>query len=196
MSTENPRTREPSRLALDRDDTVLLVIDIQERLGQAMDAARLATLVKNTGILVQTAKTLAIPILVTEQYPKGLGPTVKAIAELLPNDATPVEKVAFSCGAVKEVARRLFQTGRRQVVVVGMETHVCVFQTVRDLASGGYVPFVARDAVLSRTEENYTTGIELMRQAGATVTSTESVVFDLLGVAGTAEFKLISPLVK
>lgn len=189
-------TSAPSRLALNRDDTVLLVIDIQQRLGAAMEPARFERLVKNAGILIQTAKTLGLPVLVTEQYPRGLGHTVPALAELLPEDATPIEKVAFSCGAVKELASKLFSLKRRQVIVVGMETHVCVFQTVRDLVAGGYAPFVARDAVLSRTTENYDTGLELMRESGATISSTETIVFDLLGAAGTPEFKALSPLVK
>lgn len=194
--TESTSNATPSRLALHRDDTVLLVIDIQERLGAAMEPARFERLVKNTGILIQTAKTLGLPVLVTEQYPKGLGHTVAALTELLPEGTTPVEKVAFSCGAVKELARQLFALQRRQVIVVGMETHVCVFQTVRDLVAGGYAPFVARDAVLSRTTENHDTGLELMRESGATISSTETLVFDLLGAAGTPEFKALSPLVK
>lgn len=194
--TESTSNAASMRLALNRDDTVLLVIDIQERLGAAMEPARFERLVKNTGILIQTAKTLGLPVLVTEQYPRGLGHTVPALLELLPEDATPVEKVAFSCGAVKELARRLFDLRRKQVIVVGMETHVCVFQTVRDLVAGGYAPFVARDAVLSRTTENHDTGLELMRESGATISSTETIVFDLLGAAGTPEFKALSPLVK
>ena len=96
----------------------------------------------------------------------------------------------------KELARRLYMSGRRQVVIAGMETHVCVFQTVRDLAAGGYQPFVARDAVCSRTSENHETGLALMREAGATISSTEGILFDLLGAAGTPEFKAISPLLK
>lgn len=191
-----PTPRTPSRVALDRDDTALLVIDIQERLGAAMDPAKLERVVRNTGILLQAAKTLGLPVFVTEQYPKGLGRTLPSLMELLPEGVAPVEKVAFSCGAVKELARDLYATKRRQVLVAGMETHVCVFQTVRDLAAGGYVPFVARDAVLSRTQENQDTGFELMRASGATMTSTEAIVFDLLGTAGTPEFKAISPLVK
>lgn len=186
----------PSRLALDRDRTVVLVIDVQERLGAAMQQPAFERVVKNTRILIEAAKELGLPLLVTEQYPKGLGPTVSPLKELLNDDSTPIEKVAFSCGAVKEVARRLFQSGRRQVVVAGMETHVCVFQTVRDLVAGGYAPFVVRDAVLSRTQENHDTGLSLMRDAGATISSTEAVVFDLLGAAGTPEFKKLSPLMK
>jgi nicotinamidase-related amidase len=185
-----------SRFALERDRTVLLVVDVQERLGAAMDPAKLERMVKNTRLLIESAKVLGIPVFATEQYPKGLGPTVSALRDVLPADVAPIDKLAFSCGAVKEVARRLFQSGRRQVVIAGMETHICVFQTVRDLAAGGYQPFVARDAVLSRTAENHETGLQLMRESGATITSTETVVYDLLGAAGTPEFKQIAPMMK
>src|SRR4051812_31897822 len=109
-----------NRFALERDKAVLLVIDVQEKLGGAMEKAQFERLVKNTRILVDGAKELGIPIIASEQYPKGLGPTVAAVREALPADAPPVEKVAFSCGAVKEVARRLFVSGRRQVVIAGM----------------------------------------------------------------------------
>jgi nicotinamidase-related amidase len=188
MPARNPK------LALDRNTAALLVVDVQERLGAAMDPARFERSLKNTEILVESAKTLGLPILVTEQYPKGLGPTVRSIRQALSSE--PTAKVAFSCIAVDDVARRLKESGRTQVIVAGMETHVCVFQTVRDLLAEGYVPFVPRDAVLSRTTENQETGLSLMRDAGATVTSTETVVFDLLGAAGTPEFKKLSPLVK
>ena len=185
-----------SRFALERDKAVLLVVDVQEKLGAAMPQEAFDRLVKNTKTLVESAKILGVPVLATEQYPKGLGPTVAPVRDLLLPESAPVDKLAFSCGAVKEVARRLYQSGRRQVIVAGMETHICVFQTVRDLVAGGYQPFVVRDAVLSRTSENHETGLSLMREAGATVTSTETVVFDLLGAAGTPEFKQISPMLK
>jgi len=184
------------RFALARDDAALLVVDVQERLGKAMPGETYAALLKNVGNLIEGAKVLGLPVFVTEQYPKGLGRTEGALKEKLPADVTPFEKVAFSCGAVKDVALALFQSGRRQVVVVGMEAHVCVFQTVRDLVAGGYQPFVARDAVLSRTRDNLDTGLTLMRETGATISSTEAVLFDLLGEAGTPEFKAISPLLK
>jgi nicotinamidase-related amidase len=184
------------QLALDRANAALLVIDVQERLGAAMDPARFERLLKNNEILVETARTLGLPILVTEQYPKGLGPTVPAVRKALPPEVEPISKVAFSAHAVGLVADRLKQLGRSQIIVTGMETHVCVFQSVRDLIGTGYVPFVPRDAVLSRTPDNHETGLALMRDAGATLTSTETVVFDLLGEAGTPEFKKLSALVK
>lgn len=196
MAHDAPAGSLGSRFALERDKAALLVIDVQERLGKAMDPERYARVLKNTRTLVQGARVLGLPILVTEQYPKGLGPTEPSLAELLTADSAPVEKLAFSCGAVKEIARRLYASGRKQIVIAGMETHVCVFQTVRDLVAGGYQPFVARDAVLSRTAENHETGLALMRESGATISSTETALFDLLGEAGTPEFKQISPLLR
>lgn len=183
-------------LKLDRNDAVLLIVDIQERLGAAMPQERYETLVKNTGVLLETAKTLGFPVITTEQYPRGLGPTIATLREQLREDEAPVEKLCFSCAESDEVSRRLESLGRKQVIVVGMETHVCVFQTVRDLAIRGLRPFVVADATSSRTAENHAIGLSLMKEAGAVITSTESALFDLLGVAGTPEFKQLSKLIK
>lgn len=191
-----PEPRTPPRFALERDGAALLVIDVQDKLGAAMPAEAWARVVKHTVILVEAAKVLGLPVYVTEQYPKGLGPTNAQVLAALPAGATPIEKLAFSGGAVKSLALALFQSGRRQVIVCGMETHVCVFQSARDLAAGGYQPFVALDACSSRTAENQAIGAALMRDAGATLSSTEAIVYDLLGAAGTPEFKLLAPLLR
>jgi len=172
-------------LALDRANALLLVIDVQERLATAMQPAPLARLKKNAEVLIRAARRLAMPVVATEQYPKGLGPTVSSLREM-----------EFSCGASRPIAREILGTGRRQAIVVGMEAHVCVFQTVRDLLRGGFSVFVAQDAVISRTEENRAVGLALCEKAGATLTSTEAVLFDLLGVAGTPEFKELTALIK
>jgi nicotinamidase-related amidase len=149
---------------------------------------------KNAAVLLKVARRLGLPIVASEQYRKGLGETVPELRELLPKE--PIEKLEFSCGASKPVAREIVQTGRKQVVVVGMEAHVCVFQTVRDLLRGGFAVFLPQDAVVSRSEENRQVGLRLSEKAGATVTSTETIVFDLLGVAGTPEFKELAPLIR
>ena len=185
---------EPSTLALDRDNALLLVVDLQERLALAMNPQALAAVEKNAGVLIRVARRLGLPVFATEQYPKGLGHTVPGLRALL--EEAPMEKLEFSCGASKEIARRILASGRRQVIVVGMEAHVCVFQTVRDLARGEFAVFLAQDAVLSRTEENLRVGLHLCEKSGATLTSTETVMFDLLGVAGTPEFKELSPLIR
>ncbi len=185
---------DPRTLTLDRSDALLLVVDVQERLAAAMNPAALAAVEKNAIVLIKVARRLGLPIFVTEQYPKGLGHTLPSLRALL--EEAPMEKLEFSCGASQEIAKRIVGTGRRQVIVVGMETHVCVFQTVRDLARGEFAVFLAQDAVLSRTEENRRVGLHLCEKSGATLTSTEATVFDLLGVAGTPEFKELAPLVK
>ena len=185
---------ERSDLALDRNDALLLVIDVQDRLASAMPPEARAQMEKNAQVLIRAAKRLLLPIVATEQYPKGLGHTVAALREVLP--AAPIEKVELSCGANKMAARVILATRRNLVIVVGMETHVCVFQTVRDLLKGGFSVFVPRDAVISRTEANREVGLRLCEKAGATVTSTETVLFDLLGSAGTPEFKELAPLIK
>jgi nicotinamidase-related amidase len=181
-------------LALDRANALLLVVDVQERLVTAMPQGPLADLVKNARVLIRAARRLDIPVVATEQYPKGLGPTVASLRELLPAD--PMTKLEFSCGASKEIARHILAAGRKQVIVAGMEAHVCVFQTVRDLLRGGFSVFIAEDAVLSRTEANRSVGLRLCEKAGAVLTSTETILFDLLGVAGTPEFKELTALIK
>lgn len=179
---------------LDRTKAAVLIIDVQERLVPAIEPAALARVLKYSKALVGTAKEMGIPVFGTEQYPKGLGPMVKEIAELLP--APSLQKMTFSCPADAGIAKALADTGRKQVIVAGMETHVCVFQTVRDLVELGYEVHLCADAVASRTEEHRRTGIELAREVGAIVTTAETAIFDLLHQAGTPEFKKVSPLVR
>jgi nicotinamidase-related amidase len=184
----------PPRPKLDRNRAAVLVVDVQERLAPAIEPAALARVLKYSKALIGAAKELGMPVLATEQYPKGLGPTVRELAELLP--APPLQKTHFSCGADPAFASELEATGRRQIVICGMETHVCVFQTARDLAAAGYEVHVCADAVGSRTEEHRRIGLELARESGALVTTAETAIFDLLHQAGTAEFKKVAPLVK
>ncbi len=181
-------------LKLDRSKAAVLVIDIQSRLTPAMPPEALASVVKYTRALVGAAKELGLPVLATEQYPKGLGNVIPEVKDVLPSP--PLEKVHFSCGADPAFSAALEKTGRRQVVVCGMETHVCVFQTVRDLVAAGYEVHVCSDAVSSRTEEHRRTGLELCREAGAVVTTAETAIFDLLHEAATPAFKRVAPLVR
>jgi len=180
------------RFTLFREDTVLLVIDIQERLVPVMKYKD--QVIKNTQILLKAAAEMDFPVLATEQYPKGLGRTV---SELL--DAIGEEKVfpknSFTA-YTDEVKDALDKLGKRKILVTGMETHVCVFQTVRDLLNDGYQVFVVKDAVASRTKDNYVNGLELMQSLGAVVTNVETAIFDLLKVSGTPEFKVMSKLIK
>ncbi|HUJ27994.1 MAG TPA: isochorismatase family protein [Myxococcales bacterium] len=181
-------------LSLEREQALLLVIDVQEKLARAMQPDARARVERNIVVLMKAARRLGLPIVGTEQYPKGLGHTVAVLRELMPD--APMQKVEFSCGANKDIARHILGTARRQILVVGMEAHVCVFQTVRDLARGGFAVFVPEDAVLSRSETNRAVGLRLCEKAGAILTSTETALFDLLGSAGTPEFKELAPLIK
>ncbi len=177
--------------------TCLLVVDVQERLAAAMPEAALAKVVTNTCILLEAAELLGVRVLASEQYPKGLGPTVPAIAERLAKaHVTPVDKLTFDAASEPRLARALAEAAPRAVVVVGMEAHVCVFQTARELVRRGYATYVVEDAVSSRTEENKKAGLRLAGRAGAVRTVTEAVVFDWLERAGSDAFKTISRLVK
>ncbi|MGI6120321.1 MAG: hydrolase [Desulfosporosinus sp.] len=174
------------------EEAVLMLIDIQERLVPAMKYGQ--KVIENTNILISLAKKSGIPIIVTEQYPKGLGKTVSDISDNLEGSST-YEKLTFS-GCTSEVTSALKGLGRKKIIITGMENHVCVFQTVRDLLTQGYQVFLVRDAVCSRTKENYKNGLSLMSSMGAVVTNTETVVFDLLKQSGTPLFKEISKLIK
>lgn len=180
------------KFTLKKEETVLMIIDIQERLAPAMENGK--KVIDNTNILIKTAQKLDIPIIGTEQYPKGLGKTVAEIRENV-NTELFYEKIAYSA-YIEEVKLELKKLGRKKVIITGMETHVCVFQTARDLLDNGYQVFVAEDGVCSRTRENYLNGLSLMDKMGATITNTETIMFDLLKVAGTPIFKELSKLIK
>ena len=182
---------------LNREDLALVIIDIQERLVPAIDNELYERLRKNVIIVVETAGTLKLPILLTEQYPKGLGRTISTIVEALEGKMyETTEKITFSCARNESFLHSLVRTGRRQVLLTGMETHVCVYQTAVDLVNAGYEVFVAEDAVSSRRLHDHRLGIEAMRDAGVRVLPMETAVFQLLEAAGTPEFKKISSLLR
>jgi nicotinamidase-related amidase len=177
--------------------TVLLVVDVQERLAPAMPPARLEALVKNVSILLGAAEALGVGVLASEQYPKGLGGTLPALAAKLGAlGVVPMPKVTFDACGDPAIARALAARAPRAVVVVGMETHVCVFQTVRELVRRGHEVYVPVDAVSSRSEENRVAGLTLCERAGGTATTTETVLFDWMERAGTDAFKAVSKLLK
>src|SRR4051794_1485939 len=168
-------------------ECVLAVIDIQERLAAAMPARE--AVVRTTGILLEAAGRLGIPVLITEQYPKGLGRTVAELEPRVPGGAVRVEKTAFSgCGALA--------ISRPQVVIAGMEAHVCVLQTALELAAEGREVFVVADAVCSRTEANSANALARMQAAGVIVTNVESVLFEWLRDAKHDHFRDISKLIR
>jgi nicotinamidase-related amidase len=174
---------------LDRDRTALVVVDVQEAFQKAIpDFDRVAAA---TATLIRGAEAVGIPVRITEQYPKGLGRTVADVAAVLPNGVEPIEKVCFSAAD----ADGFDLDGRNQALVCGVEAHVCVNQTVLDLLAGGTDVQVAEDAVGSRFERNKEIGLQKMEQAGAVVTSVETALFELLGGAGSDEFKQVQKLI-
>ena len=181
---------------LNRERTALVLVDYQEKLFPAMDPARREAVIKNTLLLLALARVLRLPVLYTEQYPAGLGRTVADISEKLPEGAEPFEKMEFSGWRAQGFAEQFRFLGARAALVAGMESHVCVLGTVLDMLREGLAVHVPRDAVVSRTEENRVTGLELMDRAGAVITSTETVIFQLLEKAGTPEFKTVAKLLK
>ena len=174
-----------------REKAALVVVDIQEKLLPAIFEKE--RLVENGVRLIKGAVILGVPVFATEQYPKGLGSTVPEIVSAC-KDFVALDKVSFSaCGAAgfSEALRNL-----TDVILCGMETHVCVLQTALDLVEAGCAVFVVADAISSRTVVNHQIGLARMREAGAVIVTTEMVLFELLGKAGTAEFKQILELVK
>jgi nicotinamidase-related amidase len=176
-----------SKLSPDR--AALIVVDVQEGFRNAIpDFEGVA---RATATLIEGAGIIGVPVVLTEQYPKGLGETVPEIAEHLPEGLDPLEKVVFSAAE----AKGFDLAGRDQALVCGIETHVCVNQTVLDLLDGGAEVQVAEDAVGSRTEESKRVGLHKMERAGAILTSVETALFELLGRAGTDEFKRVQRLI-
>jgi len=184
-------------LRIDPARAALLLVDLQVRLWEVMAADERARVLRNVGILIEMARRLQVPVVVSEQYPRGLGPTLPEIETALAGlPARRLEKVEFSCGAAPGFTDLWAELGRPVWIVAGMETHICVYQTVRDLAARGASVHVPADAVLSRTRDNRAVGLELIARAGGVVTATETVVFDALGRAATDDFRALSRLVK
>lgn len=180
------------KYVLIKEESILFVIDIQDKLVPVMKYGE--QVIRNTNKLISIARKLDIPVIATEQYSKGLGKTVSELSKNL-DQSSVYEKVAFS-GCTREVNSALELLGRNKIIIVGMETHVCVFQTVRSLLARDYQVFVVRDAVCSRTKENYLNGLSLMSSMGAVITNTETLFFDLMKEAGTPLFKELSQLIK
>jgi nicotinamidase-related amidase len=172
-------------------DTALLVIDVQKRLMAKIPAA--AALVRNLAFLIDAARLLNLPVLATEQYPRGLGPTVPELASRLPERP---DKVAFSCCAVDSVVETLHRQARPKVVLAGIETHVCVLQTGLDLLGRDFRVYVAADAVASRYGIDHDMALRRLEGAGAILTTSETAVFEWVGGADHPQFKSISNLVQ
>lgn len=181
-------------MILRAQESVLVVVDVQERLLPVIhDHARV---VRNAGMLLKAAGALSVPVLVTEQYPRGLGPTVEAVRACLPADAPVIEKITFASTGEPLFNATLAEFGRRQVVLCGTEAHVCVLQTALGLLEAGYGVHLVADAVSSRTPANHAAALDRLRAAGITIVTTEMVLFEWMERAGTPVFKVISALVK
>ena len=181
-------------MRIKKERTAALVIDAQERLLPAMTDA--GVLEANMVKLLRGLRLLGVPLLTTEQYPKGLGKTVPAITEILAGSAAPIEKVSFSCCQEPNFFSALTRLGRKTVILCGMEAHICVLQTVLDLEENGYLPVVVEDCIASRRPNDKAVALERMRKTGAIITTLESILFELTGAAGSDQFKQISKLIK
>lgn len=182
------------RFKLDAEKAVLVVIDIQERLVPAMPQDVYLRMRDTVGMLIGGAELLGVPLVTTEQYPKGIGHTVPELADAC--SGTVIEKVSFGCCAEPNFMAALKQTGRSQVIVTGMEAHVCVYQTVLGLLEDGYHVHLVRDAVCSRFTPDYLAGISNASQARAVVTTAETVLFQMLKESTHEQFRAVSKLIK
>ena len=180
-------------MRITREETTGMVIDMQEKLIPAM--AEQDDLLKNCRILILGMKELGIPLIVTQQYTKGLGETVEPVKSIIHN-FSPVEKREFSCCNEPLIAERIKEINKKQIILCGIESHICVLQTAIDLKDAGFVPVVVMDCVSSRTLGNLDLAAERFRHEGIMMTSCESVLFELTRASTAPEFKTISKLIK
>ncbi len=181
------------KLKLKAKGTFLLIVDVQERLARVME--RREQVEESINVLIRLANLMDMPIVLTQQYTKGLGPTVGALADNL-EGTEPVEKIDFSCCGEDNFVKAINAVGRKTVLLTGMESHICVLQTALDLLEMGYNVHVPWDAVCSRNDGNRDRALSFMEKAGATITSSEAAAFQILGKAGTPEFKEISSMLR
>ncbi|MEE8169468.1 MAG: hydrolase [Phycisphaerae bacterium] len=184
----------PHTHIVDRNLAALLIIDVQEKLAPHIAGHKIV--IENTVKLIRAARVLELPILATEQNPRRIGATVAPIREALPGDVKPLEKETFSCWGDAPFRAALGGTNREHVIVAGIESHVCVLKTVLELIRVDYVPFVLSDAVGSRRESDRDAAIRRMREAGAVITTTESMILELLTSYTQPEFKPLLQIIK
>jgi len=186
--------KELERFQLNREKALLLVIDVQEKLVVTMDAQNYRRMLGSLDMLLKGADRMGIPAVATEQYPRGLGPTIPELQAACRDGA--VEKVSFGCCGEPAFLEKVKALGRSQIIVTGMEAHVCVYQTVLGLLGAGFHVHVVRDGVISRRESDFQVGLDNAARAGAVVTTAEIVLFQLMQSSKTPEFKEISALIK
>ena len=184
----------PHKNVLNPADAVLVVVDIQEAFRTSIE--EFDRLVRRTGTAVKGFQALDLPVIATEQYPKGLGPTAEELRLLFPDESSFIEKSTFSACGSETFIERLKSLGRKQVVLCGIETHICVSQTAHDLIDAGYQVHVLTDCVDSRSSADKSTGLRKMELAGAVPTSTEAALFELLVDSKHPKFKEIQALIK
>lgn len=184
----------PDILAI--NDSLMVIVDIQTKLLTAMPEKEAEQMLNNSRILLEAANCLAIPVLLTEQYPKGLGSTDPGISDKLAKNTPVFDKTGFSCLAADGFTETLNNTKRKQIILVGQETHVCILQTALDLLHNDYHVHIAGDATCSRNREHKLYALQRMQQLGATITCSESVIFEWLQNASHPDFKTISRLLR
>ena len=180
-------------------NTALLIIDIQERMWRALPEKYRKRHLPAILDIIELARLLKLPVIITEQYPKGLGPTIFEVKEYIDKfepPLTPMEKLHFSAMADPSIAKAIYSINRKDWIIIGIETHVCVYQTARDMINSGFSVYVPKDCVLSRHTINWETGLELIRDIGGVVTTSEIVIFDLLHIAKGDIFKAMSKRLK
>jgi isochorismate hydrolase len=184
-----------NRFEIRREDSLLLMIDIQERLFVAMKENIQEMLKKNSAILLKTTGELNIPVIVTEQYRKGLGSTLPELSSLCAGSPN-LEKLFFNCMKDEAIKDEIIKSGKKTVILTGIESHICVFQTALTLLDMKYNVVIASDGVASRRKHDWKTALKALSKAGAVIYPTETIAFMLIEKAGTPEFKALSPLFK
>jgi len=177
-------------------NSLLIIVDIQTKLAAVMPETEAQLMTANTGILLEAAGLLNIPVLLTEQYPKGLGSTDASILQKLPEATQVFEKTGFSCCLAEGFCAALESNGRKQIILAGLEAHVCVLQTALEMRHNGYQVYVVEDAICSRKAEHKFYALQRMQQQGVTLTNYESVLFEWLRDASHPHFRRISGLLR
>ncbi|HSV96424.1 MAG TPA: isochorismatase family protein [Spirochaetota bacterium] len=185
----------PENFILEKEKTCLMVIDIQERLFNSMEYDIRKNVVRNIGILIETAGAFSMPVVVTEQYARGLGPTIPDIRNHLAG-INAFDKTCFNCMLDGAIEERINSLGRKSVILCGIETHICVLTTALSLLAKGFRVVVASDAACSRRKHEWKMAISALRDAGAVIYPTETIAFMFIERSGTDEFKRLSPLFK
>lgn len=172
----------------------LLIVDVQERLAPAMDGVQI--MIANVERLARAARILDVPLTLSEQYPKGLGPTLASVREACAESSVVMHKMEFSCGRDSALCDRILALDRPQAIICGLEAHVCVLQTAIDLTARGFACFVIADAIASRRAESKQVALRRLERLGVALVTTEMVIFEWLERAGSTQFKAIAPFVK